>query len=283
MKEAEEKSAEKEVVEEKAKPEIPKPQASSKQFAGKFFSSSGESAKGASLAAGIALAVSFFVGMIHPAAHPVRTAVGGTAAQVTATVENGWKGFVANIPESERKIAEHAYEEAHEAGLLDALVLLFTSIFAVTLVSKIPGGSPVLGFLLGGAAVGPYMLGFVDHVAQAKVLAEFGVVFLLFNIGLDERADNCGHGARVGTRQQGHEHEHEHDGEILEEENGEGSATMARAGLTAVLEHLECDGGGGERETHADYHRLGDGQAAHDGSDGDAHGGEQHLHLPLMQ
>ena len=71
VKEAEEKSAEKEVVEEKAKPEIPKPQASSKQFAGKFFSSSGESAKGASLAAGIALAVSFFVGMIHPAAHPV--------------------------------------------------------------------------------------------------------------------------------------------------------------------------------------------------------------------
>ena len=185
VKEAEEKSAEKEVVEEKAKPEIPKPQASSKQFAGKFFSSSGESAKGASLAAGIALAVSFFVGMIHPAAHPVRTAVGGTAAQVTATVENGWKGFVANIPESERKLAEHAYEEAHEAGLLDALVLLFTSIFAVTLVSKIPGGSPVLGFLLGGAAVGPYMLGFVDHVAQAKVLAEFGVVFLLFNIGLE--------------------------------------------------------------------------------------------------
>jgi monovalent cation:proton antiporter-2 (CPA2) family protein len=184
-KEAEEKTAEKEVVEEKAKPEIPKPQSSSKQFAGKFFSSSGESAKGASLAAGIALAVSFFFGMFHPAAQPVRTAVGGTAAQVTATVENGWKGFVANIPESERKIAEHAYEEAHEAGLLDALVLLFTSIFAVTLVSKIPGGSPVLGFLLGGAAVGPYMLGFVDHVAQAKVLAEFGVVFLLFNIGLE--------------------------------------------------------------------------------------------------
>ena len=57
------------------------------------------------------------------------------------------------IPESERKIAEHAAHEAHEAGLTDALVLLFTSILAVTLVSKIPGGSPVLGFLLGGAAV----------------------------------------------------------------------------------------------------------------------------------
>ena len=70
-------------------------------------------------------------------------------------------------------------------------MLLFTSIFAVTLVSKIPGGSPVLGFLLGGAAVGPYMLGFVDHVAQAKVLAEFGVVFLLFTslMLLEKRLD----------------------------------------------------------------------------------------------
>ena len=64
-------------------------------------------------------------------------------------------------------------------------MLLFTSIFAVTLISKMPGGSPVLGFLIGGAAVGPYMLGLIGHVEQAKVLAEFGVVFLLFNIGLE--------------------------------------------------------------------------------------------------
>ena len=57
--------------------------------------------------------------------------------------------------------------------------------FAVTLVSKIPGGSPVLGFLLGGALVGPFGLGIITHVEQVKVLAELGVVFLLFNIGLE--------------------------------------------------------------------------------------------------
>ena len=167
------------------KPEKPKTSSSSKQFAGKFFSSTGDKAQGVSLAAGVALGIGFFVGMFHPAALPARKAVSAAAAQVTATVESGYKSVISKIPESERKLAEHAYEEAHEAGLLDALVLLFTSIFAVTLISKMPGGSPVLGFLIGGAAVGPYMLGLIGHVEQAKVLAEFGVVFLLFNIGLE--------------------------------------------------------------------------------------------------
>ncbi len=168
-----------------AKIEKPKTSSSSKQFAGKFFSSTDDKAKGASLAAGIALAFGFFVGMFHPGALPLRKAVSSTAAQVTATVEGGYKAVVSKIPESERKLAEHAYEEAHEAGLLDALVLLFTSIFAVTLISKMPGGSPVLGFLIGGAVVGPYMLNLIGNVEQAKILAEFGVVFLLFNIGLE--------------------------------------------------------------------------------------------------
>ena len=183
---AKQKALEEEAAKEaEKKPEKPKTSSSSKQFAGKFFSSTGDKAQGVSLAAGIALGVGFFVGMFHPGALPLRKAVSSTAAQVTATVEGGYKSVISKIPESERKLAEHAYEEAHEAGLLDALVLLFTSIFAVTLISKMPGGSPVLGFLIGGAAVGPYMLGLIGHVEQAKVLAEFGVVFLLFNIGLE--------------------------------------------------------------------------------------------------
>ena len=48
------------------------------------------------------------------------------------------------------------------------LVLLFTSVLAVTLVSKIPGGSPVLGFLLGGVAVGPFTTGLIHNVHQAR-------------------------------------------------------------------------------------------------------------------
>lgn len=43
----------------------------------------------------------------------------------------------------------------------------------------------MLGFLIGGAVIGPFGLGLIQDVAIVKHLAEMGVVFLLFNIGLE--------------------------------------------------------------------------------------------------
>ena len=48
---------------------------------------------------------------------------------------------------------------AHEQGLLETIWLLFTSVLVVPAVCKLPGGSPVLGFLAGGALIGPHALG----------------------------------------------------------------------------------------------------------------------------
>ncbi len=56
--------------------------------------------------------------------------------------------------------------------------------------------SPVLGFLVAGMLIGPHVLGRLDAVAPVDVpflakddrivaIAEFGVVFLLFTIGLE--------------------------------------------------------------------------------------------------
>lgn len=89
--------------------------------------------------------------------------------------------------------AEHSLEE--EGGLLDVLWLLATSVVIVPIVSKLPGGSPVLGFLLGGALIGPHSLAIINNVEAVRYLAEFGVVFLLFNIGLElslERLQSMG-------------------------------------------------------------------------------------------
>ena len=73
-----------------------------------------------------------------------------------------------------------------ERGLLETIWLLLTSIVCVPLVCKlIPGGSPVLGYLIGGALVGPHALNIIADVHQVQHLAELGVVFLLFNIGLE--------------------------------------------------------------------------------------------------
>jgi CPA2 family monovalent cation:H+ antiporter-2 len=43
----------------------------------------------------------------------------------------------------------------------------------------------VLGFLIGGAAIGPSGLGVIRDLASVHVLAELGVVFLLFSLGLE--------------------------------------------------------------------------------------------------
>ncbi|KAM7512012.1 hypothetical protein LguiB_010887 [Lonicera macranthoides] len=82
-----------------------------------------------------------------------------------------------------------------EASLCDMLWLLLASVVFVPLFQKIPGaprgspeepeGSPVLGYLTAGILIGPYGLSIIRHVHGTKAIAEFGVVFLLFNIGLE--------------------------------------------------------------------------------------------------
>jgi K+:H+ antiporter len=46
------------------------------------------------------------------------------------------------------------------------------------------GLSPIVGYLLGGIAVGPYTPGFVANRALAEQLAEVGVILLMFGVGL---------------------------------------------------------------------------------------------------
>ncbi len=44
---------------------------------------------------------------------------------------------------------------------------------------------PVLGYLMVGAAVGPHAMNLMPDSDSARYLAEFGVVFLMFTIGLE--------------------------------------------------------------------------------------------------
>ncbi|OIW02062.1 hypothetical protein TanjilG_21111 [Lupinus angustifolius] len=85
--------------------------------------------------------------------------------------------IIASLPEQE------VNEE--EASLFDMLWLLLASVIFVPIFQKIPGGSPVLGYLAAGILIGPYGLSIIRHVHGTKAIAEFGVVFLLFNIGLE--------------------------------------------------------------------------------------------------
>ncbi|MCO5583419.1 hypothetical protein L7F22_037330 [Adiantum nelumboides] len=84
------------------------------------------------------------------------------------------------------KIREGGWQvNEEEASLFDVLWLLLASVIFVPIFQKLPGGSPVLGYLAAGVLIGPYSLSIIRNVHGTKAIAEFGVVFLLFNIGLE--------------------------------------------------------------------------------------------------
>ena len=66
------------------------------------------------------------------------------------------------------------------------LILLLLAAAVVAIVAcrrlRLP---PILGYLVVGVAVGPHALGWVPDNADVRDLAEFGIVFLMFSIGLE--------------------------------------------------------------------------------------------------
>ncbi|KAB2021744.1 hypothetical protein ES319_D07G160700v1 [Gossypium barbadense] len=105
------------------------------------------------------------------------------------------KNIVAMLPRQEMN------EE--EASFFDVLWLLLASVIFVPIFQKIPGDfwssclnslfasydvsswQPCSWVSLAGILIGPYGLSIIHHVHGTKAIAEFGVVFLLFNIGLE--------------------------------------------------------------------------------------------------
>jgi monovalent cation:proton antiporter-2 (CPA2) family protein len=71
-------------------------------------------------------------------------------------------------------------------GLYQAFIYLLAAIVAVPLAKRLGLGS-VIGYLLAGAIIGPYALRFVDGGGDVMHFAEFGVVMMLFVIGLELR------------------------------------------------------------------------------------------------
>lgn len=74
--------------------------------------------------------------------------------------------------------------EHGSAILIQSVVFLGSAVLAVVLSHRLGLGS-VAGYLLAGIAIGPFGLKLVGHVEDVRPLAELGVVFLLFVIGLE--------------------------------------------------------------------------------------------------
>ena len=68
--------------------------------------------------------------------------------------------------------------------LVTILVLLGASVVVVVAcrLARLP---PILGYLIVGMAVGPHALAWVEDSRSTRYLAEFGIVFLMFSLGLE--------------------------------------------------------------------------------------------------
>jgi len=65
----------------------------------------------------------------------------------------------------------------------DALLLLLTTSLVTPLCRKL-GTSPILGFLAAGMVLGPNALGLISGIHSTETLAELGIVFFLFEMGI---------------------------------------------------------------------------------------------------
>lgn len=74
--------------------------------------------------------------------------------------------------------------DVHGSALIDVLVLLTAAVIAVPVFQRL-GIGPVLGYLAAGVMVGPAGFGLIESTDEIHALAELGVVFLLFAIGLE--------------------------------------------------------------------------------------------------
>src|SRR5215213_8883965 len=74
--------------------------------------------------------------------------------------------------------------DAAVVSLQSVLLVLASSVVAVVACRSLQL-PPMIGYLVTGIALGPHAFGLVSDRGETHLLAEFGVVFLMFSIGLE--------------------------------------------------------------------------------------------------
>lgn len=87
-----------------------------------------------------------------------------------------------------RKIPKAAADAAVIGGVTEALEFLAATAITIPVFRRL-NLSPILGFLLAGVVLGPHGTRLVKDVEDIRTLADFGVLFLLFEMGLELSID----------------------------------------------------------------------------------------------
>jgi len=72
----------------------------------------------------------------------------------------------------------------HDLSLLENVAVALSAAFAGGLLLQRLGLPTIVGYLLAGIAIGPFTPGYVGDAATIRALAEMGIAFLMFGVGL---------------------------------------------------------------------------------------------------
>src|SRR5687767_7604047 len=73
----------------------------------------------------------------------------------------------------------------HEVTLLINIAVALVVAFFGGLIARRIGLPTIVGYLMAGIVIGPFTPGFVGDTETISQLAELGVIFLMFGVGLD--------------------------------------------------------------------------------------------------
>lgn len=127
-------------------------------------------------------------------AAPGRKSAATLVAAAPAKTRPSLSGTVSSVVQAAKDVSAHV-----DAAERDTIVVLGVSALVPPVMNML-NLSPVLGFLFAGIVIGPSGLGLVSDVATTTKLAELGVVFFLFEMGLElelERLKSVGRDAFI--------------------------------------------------------------------------------------
>src|SRR5512139_3100465 len=75
-------------------------------------------------------------------------------------------------------------QDMHEVPLLINITLALVVAFCGGLIARRIGLPSIVGYLFAGIVIGPFTPGFVGDTETISQLAELGVIFLMFGVGL---------------------------------------------------------------------------------------------------
>merc|ERR1719162_2649189 len=127
-------------------------------------------------------------------AAPGRKSAATLVAAAPAKARPSLSSTVSSVVQAAKDVSSHV-----DAAERDTIVVLGVSALVPPVMNMLKL-SPVLGFLFAGIVIGPSGMGLVSDVATTTKLAELGVVFFLFEMGLElelERLKSVGRDAFI--------------------------------------------------------------------------------------